>query len=202
MQISVRRMGWLFSVGLLSLGIMIGSRSAAAESGAQDAPNQCVAAGTGNSIGQLIGDWTFTNCLGKQVRLHEGCGRTKALWIMSVAAWCGACTEQVPIAAELQRRYASEGLDLMVLLNENEYNGVPTTRQCINYAKTHGIDPSRVYVVSWPMVNSMFSACYSPYLPWNAVLSGENMQYVHSDSCTPHSNVHKAIQRFIPSYQP
>jgi hypothetical protein len=49
-------------------------------------PSDCDPAGTGNMLGDKIGDFTVQNCLGEEVNLHQVCG-TKAVWLVAAAGW-------------------------------------------------------------------------------------------------------------------
>jgi hypothetical protein len=47
----------------------------------------CVEQGSGVFIGDNIADFSLQNCNGDWVNIHEGCGKTKALWLVLVAGW-------------------------------------------------------------------------------------------------------------------
>jgi len=49
--------------------------------------NVCVETGTGYNIGDNIANFSLQSCDGKWVKLHSGCGKTKALWVVATAGW-------------------------------------------------------------------------------------------------------------------
>jgi len=153
------------------------------------AEGNCVAEGSGNKIGDNVKNFTLQNCYGDYVDLHERCGRADAVWIVATAGWCGACEAFVPEAAERANDLADEGLDLMVVIGENQLAGQPSLEYCLDYATAKGADPAQVFIDhdgsnSWP---TLFSAIdtYSGGsigLPWNAVLDGASMEYIWSSN--------------------
>ncbi len=153
------------------------------------AQGSCVADGTGNNVGDNIRNFALQNCMGDFVDLHERCGKTKAVWMVASAGWCGACESFVPVAAERYRELQGDGLDLMVIIGENTAGTQPSLEYCMDYALAKGVDPANVYVDhdgtrSWPEVFQWVNT-YSGNsigLPWNAVLDGRSMEYVWSSN--------------------
>lgn len=147
---------------------------------------QCVGAGTGKELDSLVGDFQLQNCLGDWVALHTSCGIAKAVWLMAVAGWCESCDEQVPLAAAYHTGHVKVGLELMVVLGEDLSGLAPSQQYCLEYAESHDIDPSLVYMDNsspngaWQMlfahVNPGGGAVLG--LPWNGVLRGSDMGYV------------------------
>ncbi|MBM4371406.1 MAG: hypothetical protein FJ098_07105 [Deltaproteobacteria bacterium] len=49
--------------------------------------SECVEEGTGQLLGDNIANFQLQNCNGDWVNLHDGCGDTKALWLVATAGW-------------------------------------------------------------------------------------------------------------------
>lgn len=180
----------------------------------------CVPAGNGNLVGANVADVSYTNCLGDAVNLHAG-GCTdngvKALWVMATAGWCVACEATL---AQLVADHGGSlsragigaktpGLDMLVVLGENQNQGPPTVEYCLAYATKNKLDPAMVVIdnntkgIQLPLIapagyavtiNGLAKTWTSinPYLtsnegqvqtayPWHGVLRASNMEYVWSD---------------------
>ncbi|MCC6621082.1 MAG: redoxin domain-containing protein [Deltaproteobacteria bacterium] len=148
------------------------------------AQGTCLADGSGTNIGDNIRNFSLTNCLGEVVDLHERCGKSEALWIIASAGWCGACETFVPQAAERANQLADQGLDLIVVVGENNGGAQPSLEYCKDYAGSHGLDPRQTYVDhdgthSWPVLFGAINTYSngSIGLPYNIVLDGRSMEY-------------------------
>ncbi len=151
-----------------------------------DSSSTCVAPGTGTKVGDNIGDFALTNCLGEEVALHARCGAAKALWVVAVAGWCGACESFVPYVAQQYAERSDDGLEIMIVLGEDNHGGKPSLDYCKAYASHHGVDPRLVFVdhgtSGWQQTFSKIET-YSGGtlgLPWNALLDATSMEYVWS----------------------
>lgn len=149
----------------------------------------CVADGNGALMGDNISNYSLQNCNGDWVDLHSMCGQAKAVWMQMVAGWCTACDASVPVMAAYGAQNAGWGLRIMVILGEDESYNQPTLSYCQQYAVNHNVDPGDVYLdwgTEWGAWETTFSNIY-PYAsngfgtPWNGVLRGSNMEYVHWD---------------------
>jgi len=153
------------------------------------AQGTCVKDGTGNNIGDNVRNFTLTNCLGEEVDFHDRCGKSKAVWIVATAGWCGACEQFVPQAAVRAEANADKGLDLVVVIGENNASAAPSVEYCMDYAGAKGLDPASTFIDhdgqrSWPKLFEAINT-YSGSsigLPWNAVLDGRSMEYVWSSN--------------------
>lgn len=149
------------------------------------ASGACLAAGSGQNIGDNIRNFTLTNCLGEPIDLHERCAKSEALWIIASAGWCGACETFVPEAAARAASLADDGLDLIVVVGENTAGAKPSLEYCMDYAGSHDLDPRQTYIDhdgtnSWA---TLFGAINnygngSIGLPYNIVLDGRSMEYM------------------------
>jgi len=185
--------------------------------GGENTQPVCVEEGTGTLVNDNVANYSLPNCLGKQVTLHDSCGK-KAVWMIGTAGWCTACHELLTAMvsdyggsltrAKVDARYP--GLDLLIILGENQYGSEPSQAYCKAYAEDLGIDPAMVLIdhnpdsVDIPLVDPQgyalpvesFATTWeniNPYLvaegetvttstPWHIVLRGSNMEYMWSDN--------------------
>lgn len=181
----------------------------------------CVEAGTGIYAGDNVSNLKLQNCLGETVSLHDSCGQSKAHWMLGTAGWCTACDQLIAslhtqfsgangIMSRASIAAAQPGLDMWIVLGEDNTNQLPTPAYCNAYAQGKGLDPAMVVIdhsvagVNIPLVSpegasipaKSFAAMWSvinPYIsansegmvqtafPWNGILRGSNMEYVWSD---------------------
>lgn len=180
----------------------------------------CVENGTGNILHDNVGNLTLKNCNGDSVTLHSTCaGESQALWLIGTAGWCTACHEFINAFREkhtdgvLDRAKVSAktpGLDLLIILAENNDGEKPTQEFCKAYAEDMKLDPAMVvldwsdrdvtvdlvdpegYSITthalgrtWSFINPYLTADSSGTVttayPWWAVLKAQNMEYMWSD---------------------
>ncbi len=180
-----------------------------------------VEAGNGDLLGNNIANFSLPNCNGDMVALHDSPATTKAMWLMGTAGWCTACEAflQQFVAdhgGSLSREIITAqtpGLDMYIILAENQQSALPTADYCTAYAEAKNIDPAMVLIDNNPAgsqialtmapgfgldVNGMATTwtAMNPYLevsgetvttgfPWNALLRGSNMEYVWIDTVSP-----------------
>ena len=127
---------------------------------AEPAQETCVPEGTGNFIGHNVADFALMNCKGEWVKLHDSCGQHKAVWLMSVASWCTACTALLQeISSQIKQQIGGTGkidqdsiqslfpqTDYKVVLFENLYGDQPTLQTCKQYAASHNLDESMLFL--------------------------------------------------------
>ena len=150
--------------------------------------NTCVAAGTGNNIGDNVGDFTLSNALGQEASLHAYCGSAKAVWIVLTAGWCGACESFVPAAYQKwMETYRDQGVELLVVVGEDAGGNPPSPeylKQYANKAEEAIVFGDNSAGRSWPSVldriNNYASGSFG--IPWSAVLRGSSMEYVWSNT--------------------
>ncbi len=200
--------------GILMAGVMIwgqlawaGENNAGPSTGDQPAPVEpgptCVKEGTGNQVGDLLADLELTNCNGEKLNLHARCGKVKALWVMFGTGWCPGCGEYAPVMAEKYAAYKDKGLDIIVLLGEDNAGNPVTPTYCKKYAKSHQLDAAMVYIMTWKAVNTTWNTCKAQYIPWAAVLDGRDMKYLYSNQCENPALADEtaAIQSLIPEFE-
>lgn len=179
---------------------------------------ECAQYGTGSFVGDKVANFGLTNCNGQTVYLHGTCGQRKALWVMATAGWCTACAS---VLAQLTSNYGGSlsrdgldertpGLDMIIVLGEDNYGNKPTTAYCKAYAQEHKLDPTMVLIdhsdaavniplwspkgyalpinslaITWSYINPYLTANSSGSVqtayPWMAALDGWDMRYVMSD---------------------
>lgn len=149
---------------------------------------ECVTAGSGTDLGDNIADFALTAADGTKTSLHAHCGKVKALWIVAVAGWCTACESYLPNVMSAYKTYQGAGLELMVVLGEDQYGNPPTVTYAKSYANKYGIPHANMFIDSGPVyggwevlftyVNAYIGSDGMLSLPWDAILRGANMEYV------------------------
>ncbi|TNF32647.1 MAG: hypothetical protein EP329_09525 [Deltaproteobacteria bacterium] len=177
----------------------------------------CVEEGTGTLVNDNIANFSLPNCYGEQVALHDSCGK-KAMWLIGTAGWCSACHELLTAmvadyGGSLSRKKVNTrypGLDLLIVLGENQYGANPSQAYCQAYAEDLDIDPAMVLIDNNPNTSDIplidppgyalpvesFATTWTnmnPYLvaegdgvtvstPWHMVLRATNMEYMWTDN--------------------
>lgn len=164
----------------------------------------CLLDGEGNAIGDRLKDLRLTNCNGDTISLHQSCGTTKAQLVVLSAEWCTACDQVLPDIEGNVQRLGAENLNAYYVLGETNARVPPTQAQCLNYARSKGLDPARTLMDSGRTPNGQevsfkeilygdfrgenrgwVNACLAGTfgLPMVIVLDGQDFTYVHTDSC-------------------
>ena len=153
--------------------------------------SSCVASGNGNGITSNIGDFTLTNANGDDVSLHAlGCGQSenKALWVVATAGWCGACPAKVEEVRARFNQDGASGLDMMIIIGEDESGQPITAETCASYAEKYSPALPKDKLFCDPQWQTTFSNIFhypggdgSYYLPWEAVLRTSNMEYIYNN---------------------
>ncbi len=96
-----------------------------------------------NVKGQTAPDFELTTVDGKKVKLSDYKG--KAVVLNFWATWCAPCKIEIPWFVELQKQYASQGMEIVgVAMDENpkpEKIGAFAKEEGINYTVLLGTDP-------------------------------------------------------------
>ena len=154
--------------------------------------------GSGTGVGDTIADFQLQNCLGETVSLHGKCGDAKAIWMAQVAGWCGACTTWVPEMSNAYQQYSSIGLQIYVVLGQNNNGDAPSQAECQQYASSHSVDPALLLIdPNWQTMNSNINSYGASGIPWNVVLNGANMEYVYSDTATNGMDLNGALNQLL-----
>lgn len=144
---------------------------------------ECVYAGTGSLVGNKIGDFTATDCNGNTLSLHSFCGEAKAVWLITVAGWCGACDEYAPQANATWLQYKDQGLQLIFVLGEDPPGNPPSPAYCQQWAESHSVTAPVMLDAHWTGLDSKITPSGFD-LPWDYLLDGDDMTYVW-ESVTP-----------------
>ena len=95
------------------------------------------------------------------------------------------------------------GLDIMIVIGENDSGGQPTLDYCLGYAAQYGVPPEKTFIdygAQYGGWETTFQYIY-PYLasdgtfalPWDAVLDGDNMEYIFSSGNPTYPSVTDAL---------
>lgn len=163
----------------------------------------CEPAGTGaGAVGDQVADFTFTNCYGEPVSLHDYCGRRKAMWIVGAAGWCGSCIAHFPDVVSTTRARRHEGLETYVFVGQTEQYAAVDQQWCEGFADRHGIDPATmIFEPGNPDGLQSLWAFMRPVgnqigLPWEAVLDPYDMTY-YWDSTTGGADPYTPIDELL-----
>lgn len=113
----------------------------------------------------------------------------------------------MPQVGAAYNQYKSAGLEIFIVLGENQYRQKPNLAYCKSYAKQYGLPEDRVFLDYGNMYGAwetLFTNIY-PYLPpsgelslpWEAVLDGDNMEYTYSSSGGGFDNVVDALNESL-----
>ncbi len=109
------------------------------------------------------------------------------------------------VAAEYKKNHT--GWDLAVILGENQSYGQPTLSYCKSYASQYGVPIDKMYL-DWGNQYGSFETLFgsvNPYvqsdgtfaLPWDAVLDGDNMEYMHCSMVGPYQSAAAAVNDLL-----
>jgi len=138
---------------------------------------ECSPNGTGKTIGFQIGDFQVTDCDGTPVSLHEYCGQAKAVWLIMVAGWCGACDGYAPEANNIWLQHKDKGLQLLFILGEDPNSNKPNPGYCKQWAANHSVTAPVLVDTSWMTMAKKISPGGNS-LPWDLLLDGDDMKFV------------------------
>ena len=134
-------------------------------------------------MGDKIGDFSAVDCNGNTLSLHSLCGEAKAVWLITVAGWCGACDGYAPQANATWLQYKDQGLQLIFILGQDPPGNAPTPAYCQQWAESHNVTAPIMLDPDWAGLDSKVTP--SGYdLPWDYLLDGDDMTYVW-ESVTP-----------------
>ncbi|MBM4371405.1 MAG: hypothetical protein FJ098_07100 [Deltaproteobacteria bacterium] len=99
------------------------------------------------------------------------------------------------------------GLDIMIIIGENAQGGQPTLQYCQQYAAQYGLPSEKVFIdygAQYGGWETTFTYIY-PYLasdgsfalPWDAVLDGDNMEYMFSSGNPTYPSITDALNAVL-----
>jgi hypothetical protein len=138
---------------------------------------QCQPNGTGKTVGFQIGDFQVVDCEGTPVSLHDYCGQAKAVWLITVAGWCGACDQYAPEANQIWLQYKDKGLQLLFVLGEDPQGNKPSTAYCKQWTASHSVTAPVLIDASWGTLYTKV-ASKGTSLPWDFLFDGDDMKFV------------------------
>lgn len=163
----------------------------------------CEVDGTGRALGDLAGNFTYMNCEGDPVRLHDYCGRRDAMLVVGSAGWCGACIAHYPEVTQRTQELRSQGLETFIFVGETtDYQGV-TLEWCQDFATTHGVDPAMMIFDPdnadglnslWNYIAPNGGMGGTIGLPWDAVLDPSDMEIIWEGSTGPWDTVDALLE--------
>ena len=109
----------------------------------------------------------------------------------------------MPQVGAAYKQYKNQGLEIFIVLGENQYRQKPNLSYCQSYANQMGIPYDRMFMdngAQYGPWQTLFTNIY-PYLPpsgalnlpWEAVLDGDTMEYEYSTTGGPYANVIDAL---------
>jgi len=143
----------------------------------------CVAEGTGIYEGDNIADFSLSDCSGNSVSLHSRCSVAKGALVVHVAGWDTAGIDLIANILSGLADELSQGLDLMVVLGENEWGQTPTLAVCEAFADDNSLSDDQLFIDDgWSLTRANIYAYPTPgfgfLIPWMGLLDGDNMLYV------------------------
>jgi len=113
----------------------------------------------------------------------------------------------VPQVAASYKQNSQAGLDIMVVLGENQTEGKPSIGYCQAYAQQHGVPLNKIFIdhgntyggweTLFGYINPYIGSDGMFALPWEAVLDGDNMEYIFASSAGPYNSAVEAINQAL-----
>ncbi|MFH1532200.1 MAG: hypothetical protein ABIK09_15855 [Pseudomonadota bacterium] len=94
----------------------------------------------------------------------------------------------------------------MIVIGENAQGGAPTLPYCLQYAAQYGIPPEKTFIdtgalggweTTFANIYPYLSADGSFALPWDAILDGDNMEYIFSSGNPTFPSVTDALNAVL-----
>jgi thiol-disulfide isomerase/thioredoxin len=106
--------------------------------------------GNGTEVGQKLGEMSLGDCVGETVNLSDSlCGDKKLALIYMASGWCQPCREKQPTLQKWYDTYGADGLQVMVILPEDNTTDPATKTFCQQWATDYDlsfpvtIDPTK-----------------------------------------------------------
>ncbi len=114
------------------------------------------------------------------------------------------CDEYVPQVAAAYDEHKQNGLDIMIILGEAGYQGAkPNMDYCKAYAASHNTPLDKIFLdwgdqyAAWETTMTNINPYLGPNgefgLPWDAVLDGDNMEYIQASTAGPYGSITDAL---------
>jgi hypothetical protein len=113
----------------------------------------------------------------------------------------------VPQVGAAYNDNAGIGLDIMIVIGENAQGGQPTLDYCKQYANQYGLPLEKTFIdygsqyggweTTFQYMNPYLAADGSFALPWDAVLDGDNMEYVFTSGNPTFPSVTDALNAVL-----
>ena len=162
------------------------------DAGPVEVQHGCIEGGTGDGIGDQLGNAAFINCLGEEVRLHDGCGENKLRVLAITTVWCPACKAYLRGITFDHAISGGENAqwDYLIAVAQDA-SGSPdiSPEECLAYAALVEADPAKMVIdpnFSITMGTQLIDVCPSNgsiSLPHMAILDGWDMTYEYSRVC-------------------
>ena len=162
------------------------------DAGPVEVQHGCIEGGTGDGIGDQLGNAGFINCLGEEVRLHDGCGENKLRVLAITTVWCPACKAYLRGITFDHAISGGENAqwDYLIAVAQ-DVSGSPdiSPEECLAYAELVEADPAKMVIdpdFSITMGTQLIDVCPSNgsiSLPHMSILDGWDMKYEYSRAC-------------------
>ena len=114
------------------------------------------------------------------------------------------CDEYVPQVAAAYDEHKQNGLDIMIILGEAGYQGAkPNMDYCKAYAASHNTPLDKIFLdwgdqyAAWETTMTNINPYLGPNgefgLPWDAVLDGDNMEFIQASTAGPYGSITDAL---------
>jgi len=141
-------------------------------------------------IGETAPAFSLPNCgSGQNVSWSQMAQGHKAVWFVFVSGWCERCRAHLPVVLQTLEDRRDDGLEVVVVLGEDNRGEVPTVDYCGTFAGEFSAEPALFYLD--PGFNTMeaslwvYSSTSGTYdLPYNMIVDAETGVYRYGDDGT------------------
>lgn len=137
-------------------GTAAGSETTTVGDSAVGTGGASVCTGTGVNQGDLLGDFELQTCDGTKVTFGSVLKGKKAVILDFAAGWCAPCREHQPALVELYSKYSTCGLDVVVVLSEQDQPNDPATKTFCQTWKDQYKEPFTVLIDPTKKVTSAY----------------------------------------------
>lgn len=142
-------------------------------------------------VGETVNDFQLMNCeTGQMESMNDWGNGQKALWFVGTHGWCPACHEFVPQVLQAYDQQHANGLQVAIVLGEDDQHNQPSLSYCQHYADQYNHGRTLFFMDhdgQYPHA-TLFQNLY-PYpdqsqsigFPWSGVVDPRNHQYAYAD---------------------